>query len=337
MTEVLDQDEKNLIVRGFTSMVLGRYFDKKIITAQRQGLVGFYTPMMGQEATQAGAAMALSKEDSVYGYYRDVTMLIYLGHPIEKIFDQIMGNAEDSAKGRQMPSHYSAKEINFMSVPSPVATNLPLAVGAAYAKKYRKQEGIVITTFGDGGTSTPDFHAAMNFAAVFDLPVVFLCENNGWAISLPVEKQTKAEIYKKAEAYGMKGVYVDGNDFIKTYRTVKDAVEYARSGNPILVEARSYRMGPHSTSDDPSKYRKNEVQENSDLDPLVIAEKLMISGGYLNQAEIDKIKDESKKMIDEKFEERLKIPAPDPETMFDDVYSEITWAIEEERGEILRR
>ncbi|BAB59243.1 2-oxoisovalerate dehydrogenase alpha subunit [Thermoplasma volcanium GSS1] len=337
MTEVLDQDQKSLYVKGFTSMVLGRLFDKKVITAQRQGLVGFYTPMMGQEATQAGAAMALSKQDLVYGYYRDVTLLIYLGYPIEKIFDQIMGNAEDTSKGRQMPSHYSAKAVNFMSVPSPVATNLPLAVGAAYAKKYRKEDGIVITSFGDGGTSTPDFHAAMNFASVYDLPVVFLCENNGWAISFPVERQTKAEIYKKAEAYGMKGVYVDGNDFIKTYNAVKEAVEYARSGNPILVEARSYRMGPHSTSDDPSKYRQNEVKEGDENDPLVIAEKAVISKGILSQSEVNRIKDESRKMIDEKFEERLKIPAPDPSTLFDDVYSETTWVIEEERGDILRR
>ncbi len=336
MTEMMDQTERDLYIRGFTSMVLGRYFDKKVVTAQRQGLVGFYTPMIGQEATQAGSAMALSSNDSIYGYYRDVTILLYMGYPVEKLFDQVMGNREDTSKGRQMPSHYSAKSINFMSVPSPVATNLPLAVGAAYAKKFKKEDGIVITTFGDGGTSTPDFHASMNFAAVFDLPVVFLCENNGWAISLPVSRQTKAEIYKKAEAYGMKGVYVDGNNFIETYKTVKDAVEYARSGNPILVEARSYRIGPHSTSDDPTKYRVNEITEGSEKDPLEIAKNLMIKNGYLKEDEIKKIMDESRIMIDQKFDERLKIPPPDPSTLFDDVYSHPTWVLDEEKGDIIR-
>ena len=337
MTEEVNQkNEKEAYVKAYAAMVLSRTFDRKIMTAQRQGRVGFYTPTMGQEATQVGASMALNGNDLIYEYYRDVPLMIHRGVPIENIMDQIMGNAEDSAKGRQMPSHFSAKEHNFMSVQSPVATNLPLAVGAAYTLKYRKKEGVVLTTFGEGSTSTPDFHAAMNMAAVFELPVIFLCENNGWAISLPASKQTKAEIWKKAEGYGMPGVRVDGNDFIATYKAMQEAVNHAREGKgPYLVEAVSFRMGPHSTSDDPTKYRSEEVEEGSEQDPIVVAENSLKSLGYLNDSLIEKIKSESVRIVDQKFDEREKVPPPEPETMFQDVYSSMNWIIEEEMREIL--
>ncbi len=317
-------------------MVLSRTLDKKIVTAQRQGRVGFYTPSIGQEATQVGASMALSKEDIIYEYYRDVALMLHRGVPVEVLIDQVMGNGSDLAKGRQMPSHFVAKEYNFMSIQSPVATNLPLAVGAAYAAKYRKTGQIVLTTFGDGSSSTPDFHAALNLAAVFNLPIVFMCENNGWAISLPVERQTRTEIWKKADAYGMRGVKVDGNDFIETYKVVAEAVQNARNGNgPTLVEAVSYRMGPHSTSDDPTKYRTDEVQEGSEKDPIVIAANILKDMGFLNDNMINKIREESVRIVDEKFEDREKVPPPDPETMFEDVLSEMTWILKEEMGDVL--
>ncbi|MCL4345238.1 MAG: thiamine pyrophosphate-dependent dehydrogenase E1 component subunit alpha [Candidatus Thermoplasmatota archaeon] len=329
-------DEKEMFVNAYKTMVLARTLDRKIVTAQRQGRVGFYTPTMGQEALQVGLSMALEKDDLIYEYYRDVPFMLHRGVPLETLIDQIMGNSMDNEKGRQMPSHYSAKDYNFMSVQSPVATNLPLAVGAGYAIKYRKKKNIVVTTFGDGSTSTPDFHAAMNLAAVFDIPVVFLCENNKWAISLPVEKQTRVEIWKKAEAYGMKGVKVDGNDLFAMYEVSKAEVERTRTtGEPVLIEAVSYRMGPHSTSDDPSKYRTDTIKDGSDGDPIVIAEKKMKEKGYLTDADIEKIKNDAKELVDRKFEEREKVPPPKPETMFLDVYEKPTWIIEEEKEEIL--
>lgn len=337
MTEnVNEQVDKEKYVRAYGAMVLSRTFDRKIITAQRQGRVGFYTPTMGQEATQVGASMALEKDDLIFEYYRDVPMMIHRGVPMEKLLDQIMGNREDYAIGRQMPSHFLARDYNFMSIQSPVASNLPLATGAAFALKYRKKNSIVLTTFGDGSTSTPDFHAAMNMAAVYDLPVVFLCENNQWAISLPVEKQTKAEIWKKAEGYGMEGVKVNGNDLLATYKVTAEAVKKAREGKgPTLIEAVSFRMGPHSTSDDPSKYRANAVQDGGDQDPIILTEKTLKNMGILNDSMIEKIKTEAERIVTEKFEEREKIPPPDPSTMFDDVYEEMSWMVKEERGEIL--
>ena len=329
-------DEKEKLIEAYRAMVLSRTLDKKIVMSQRQGRVGFYTPTMGQEATQIGVSMALKDEDLIFEYYRDVPLMLHRGVQPAAIIDQIMGNSSDSEKGRQMPSHYSAKEHNFMSVQSPVATNLPLAVGAAYSLKYRKKDGLVLTTFGDGSTSTPDFHAAMNLAADFDLPVVFLCENNKWAISFPVEKQTRAEIWKKAEGYGMRGVKVDGNDLLEMYKTAREELERVRKdGKPVLIEAVSYRMGPHSTSDDPSKYRSDDVKEGSDKDPLVIAERKLKMLNYIDDGIIEGIKKDAKENIDRIFDEREKIQPPTPDTMFQDIYEKSNWIIDEEKGEIL--
>lgn len=332
----IKKDEKTLYIKAFTAMVLSRALDKKIMAAQRQGRVGFYTPTMGQEATQIGISMALGREDFLYGYYRDVPLLIHRGAPIEGIINQIMGNSNDTAKGRQMPSHFSYKAVNFFSVPSPVGTNLPLAVGSAYTYKYRKEKKVALATFGEGASSTPDFHAAMNLAGVFDVPVVFVCENNGWAISLPVEKQTKVEISEKAAAYGIDGVKVDGNNFIETYRACKEAVEKARKGEgPTLIDAISYRMGPHSTSDDPTKYRDDGIKEGSEKDPIVIAEKLLRDSKILDDKLAEKIKSEATKIVELKFDECEKVKFTDPKESYSGVYSKDTWMLDEEVGEIL--
>ncbi len=331
-----DNEERNKYIKAYTAMVLSRTLDKKIVTAQRQGRVGFYTPTMGQEALQVGASMAMEPNDLIYGYYRDVPLMLHRGIPIETIINQIMGNDSDKAKGRQMPSHFSSKEFNFMSIQSPVATNLPLAAGAAYALKYQKKNNIVLATFGDGSSSTPDFHAALNLAGVYDLPVIFLCENNGWAISLPVEKQTRVEIWTKAEAYGIKGVKADGNNFVDTYEKVRDAVKRARDGKgATLIDAISFRMGPHSTSDDPAKYRSETVDEGSEKDPLVISGKILKEKKFLDDKMIEGIKSRTAKLVEDKFNECEKIPAPDPSTAFADVNAKLTWMLKEEVEDIL--
>ena len=336
MAEITSQEEKQKLVKAYTAMVLSRTLDKKIVNAQRQGRVGFYTPTIGQEALQIGAAMALEENDLIYGYYRDVPLMISRGVPIDLIMNQIMGNSADISKGRQMPSHYGSRKHNFMSIQSPVATNLPLAVGAAYSLKYRKKKNIVLTTFGEGSTSTPDFHAAMNMAAVYNLPVIFLCENNGWAISLPVEKQTKVDIWKKADAYGMPGTRVNGNDILETYAAVRTAAKNAREGKgPTLIDAISFRMGPHSTSDDPTKYRSESVPEGSEKDPLTIAEAALKALKLMDDKMLESIKQKTVKIVDDKFDECEKIPPPNPVTAFEQVYSEQTWMLKEEVGDIL--
>ena len=337
MTEMInEQNERERYIKAYGAMVLSRTLDRKIITAQRQGRVGFYTPSMGQEAGQIGLSMALDKDDLLFQYYRDVALMIHRGVPIETLINQVMGNAEDLAKGRQMPSHFLADDNNFMSVQSPVATNLPLAVGAAYAVKYRKENRIVLASFGEGSSSTPDFHAAMNMAAVMDLPILFFCENNGWAISLPFDKQSKVDVWKKGEAYGIKGFYADGNNIEESYQVAKEAVEHIRSGKgPALMEVRFYRMGPHSTSDDPTKYQTDIVKEGDENDPVIVNEKLLKEKGFLTDELIEKIKAESTRIVNEKFDQCEKIEPPIPESMFDDVYEQMNWIVKEEMEEIL--
>ena len=319
-------------IQAYKNAVIARTLDIKIISAQRQGIIGFHVPAQGQEMIQIAIAMMADKDDLIFAYYRDLALYIQRGVPLSLIFDQMLGNSNDLQKGRQMPDHFSFKEFNFSSVQSPVGSHLPLTVGAAYSRRYTKKNGIVITTFGDGATSTSDFHAALHMASVFTLPVLFICENNGWAISVPTSKQTKADIYKKGAAYGIPGKRVDGNDLIASLAGLQEAFDYVRSGKgPYLVEALTYRMGPHSTSDDPKKYRVDEITDGSENDPIRRLENLMLKMGVIDSSFIQSTKASAKEEVDKMLEERMSIPPPESSSIFDDVYEEPRWIQEEER------
>ena len=255
-----DEDLKKL----YRALVLVRTLDARMLSLQRQGRIGFYVPSSGEEALQIGSAAALRPEDWVFPAYREPGAALWRGYPIDKLVNQFYGNAEDLSKGRQMPNHYGDRDINLVSISSPVGTQIPHAVGAAWAMKIRGEPKVSLVYFGDGATSAGDFHVSMNFAGVFRVPCVFLCKNNQWAISVPLAKQTAARTLAiKAIAYGFEGVRVDGNDVLAVYAAVKKAVATARGGGgPTLVEAVSYRMGPHSSSDDPTRYRKAEEVES---------------------------------------------------------------------------
>jgi TPP-dependent pyruvate/acetoin dehydrogenase alpha subunit len=322
-------------ISAYKTAVLARTLDIKIINAQRQGIIGFHVPNQGQEMIQIAIGMLSEKDDFIFNYYRDLALLLQRGVPLSLIFDQMLSNSNDLQKGRQMPDHFSFKEFNFTTVQSPVGAHLPLAVGAAYSIKYTKKKGIVIATFGDGATSTSDFHAALNLASVYNLSVLFVCENNGWAISLPSSKQTKAEIYKKGAAYNIPGKRVDGNDLISSLLGLQEALNYVRDGKgPYLVEATTYRIGPHSTSDDPKKYRSDEITDGSENDPIRRLENLMLKMGVVDPSFIQSVKAQAKEEIDKTMDERMTIPPVDPSTMFDDVYESPSWIQEEERREM---
>lgn len=320
---------------AYKNAVRARTLDIKIINAQRQGIIGFHVPAQGQEMIQIAIGMMAEKEDLIFSYYRDLALYLQRGVPVGDIFDQMLGNSRDLQKGRQMPDHFSFSEYNFSTVQSPVGSHLPLTVGAAYAMRYNKKKGIVIVTFGDGATSTSDFHAALNFASVYNLGILFICENNGFAISLPVSKQTKADIYKKGSAYGIPGKRVDGNDLIASLAGLQEAFDYVRSGKgPYLVEAVTYRIGPHSTSDDPKKYRVDEITDGSDKDPIRRLENLMLKMGAVDSNFIQTTKIEAKQEVDKALDERMKIPPTEPSSIFDDVYEKPTWIQEEERRDL---
>jgi 2-oxoisovalerate dehydrogenase E1 component alpha subunit len=245
------------LLHCYRSMLLVRAFDAICLKLQRSGRIGFSIPNEGVEATQVGAASALRKSDWIFPSYRDFGMALYHGVPPLEMMHNMFGNARDTAKGRQMPVHFSFDDpIRFVSISSPIGTHIPQAVGAAHAAKLRGEDTVVLASFGDGGTSSLGFHSGLNFAGVWKSPVVFLCQNNGWAISCSVEEQTASDGFAiKGEAYGVPGVVVDGNDLLAVRKATLEAAERARAGEgPSLIEARTFRMGGHSTSDDPKRY-----------------------------------------------------------------------------------
>ncbi|KAK7410650.1 hypothetical protein VNO78_01602 [Psophocarpus tetragonolobus] len=248
---------KEMGVKMYSDMVTLQTMDSIFYEVQRQGRISFYVTQMGEEAVNIASAAALSPDDVVLPQYREPGVLLWRGFTLQQFVHQCLGNTHDLGKGRQMPIHYGSNQHNYFTVSSPIATQLPQAVGAAYSLKMDGKTACAVTYCGDGGTSEGDFHAAMNFAAVMEAPVIFIIRNNGWAISTPVEEQFRSDgIVVKGKAYGIWGIRVDGNDALAVYSAVHTAREVAiREKRPVLIEALTYRVGHHSTSDDSTKYR----------------------------------------------------------------------------------
>ncbi|MFN3650007.1 MAG: pyruvate dehydrogenase (acetyl-transferring) E1 component subunit alpha [Armatimonadota bacterium] len=317
-------------------MLRVRTFDTRMLSLQRQGRIHFFVPSFGEEAAQIGTACALQPEDWVFPAYREQGVALYRGYPLQNLLCQMLGNAEDFLRGRQMPDHFGSPRYRFAVASSPVGTQIPQAVGAAWSARLRREESVAVVYFGDGATSTGDFHAGMNFAAVQQLPVVFVCKNNGWAISLPRAKQCRAEsLADKAAGYGMPGVRVDGNDILAVYEVTKEAAEWARSGSgPIFLELITQRMGSHSTSDDPTRYRDPEL-----LEPWKKKEPIGRFRKYLEARKLWSAQDEQRAVseADSRITQALKwaesLPRPSLESMFEDVYAEMPWHLREQLTE----
>ena len=319
--------------RLYRLMVLTRNLDTRGMQLQRQGRIGFYIGCLGQEAAHIGSAYALKPEDWVFPAYRETGAMLARGITLNQLLDQYFANAEDPQKGRQLTNLFGVKTANYVTGSAPIATQIPHAVGAALAAKIRGDPIVTLTYFGDGGTSENDFHAGMNFAGVFKTPTIFFCQNNHWAISVPVERQTASQtIAIKAQAYGFEGVRVDGNDILAVYRTTKDAVDRARKGGgPTLIEAVTYRMGPHSSSDDPKRYRTDEeLAEWQRRDPLIRFRRYLEKKKLWTETDEKKAQEETNREIDEAVQHAEKLPRPALETLFTDVYAEIPWHLEEQ-------
>ncbi len=322
--------------RLYRGMMLERILDDRMLGLQRQGRIGFYGPSVGQEAAIVAAAMAMEKDDWIVPQYREPGAALARGMPLKEMLCQFMTNSGDPNKGRQMPCHYVYRKGNFLSISSPVGTQIPHAVGIAWAMKLRKARDAVLVYFGDGATSTPDFHVAMNFAGVFRVPCVFLCNNNQWAISLPVARQTAtATLAEKAAAYGLPGVRVDGMDALAVYGAVRRAATAARAGDgPTLVEALTYRFGPHSSSDDPARYRdESEAAAWRARDPLVRFRRFLEKqGGWDDEREARLEKDIGDDITRAVAEAEAMPPVP-VDLFFEDVYAGETWNLREELAE----
>ena len=315
------------LLHCYRTMLLVRAFDDVCLKLQRSGRIGFSIPNKGVEACQVGAASALEPTDWIFPSYRDFGMALYHGVKPVEMMHNMFGNDRDSARGRQMPVHFSfVKPIHFVSISSPIGTHVPQAVGAAYAMKLRGEKHVALTSFGDGGTSSLGFHSGLNFAAVWKAPVIFLCQNNGYAISCPSEEQTASESYAiKAKAYGMPGVIVDGNDLLAMRKAMQEAVARARSGGgPTLIEAVTYRMGGHSTSDDPTRYvPKHEVDEWTKKDPVQRFERFLASRKLWTPEKGAALAEDCTREIAAAVTEAESTPQPVLESIFTDVYATI--------------
>ncbi len=324
-------------VRLFRTMLLNRRVDQQMIRLQRQGRIGFYIGSIGEEASIVGSAAALADSDWIVPCYRELGAALYRGFPLFDLFCQLFGNARDPIKGRQMPNHYAIPELRFASISSPVGTQIPQAVGMAMAAKIRKVKEVVLAYFGDGATSQGDFHVGANFAGVYRAPVVFLCRNNQWAISVPFSQQTASDgIAVKAEAYGLEGVRVDGNDVFAMLDQTRKAAEKAREGGgATLIEAVTYRLEGHSTSDDPRAYRKEkEVAYWKDKDPLLRLERHLIRAKHWTEQDRQQLEEEIKQQIQTELKRAERVGPPPLESIFEDVFDETPWHLREQWEEM---
>jgi pyruvate dehydrogenase E1 component alpha subunit len=319
----------------YRAMVLARVVDERCLTLQRQGRIGFYVPLQGQEAAQVGSAWALDPEDWIFPAYRELAVALVRGVPVKLLLDQFIGNSGDVLKGRQMPNHYGYREFRFVTASSPVGTQISQAVGAAMAARWKGEEIVTVTYFGDGTTSSNDFHAGLNFAGVFKAPTIFFCQNNQWAISLPRERQTHSEtLAVKATAYGFPGVVVDGTDVRAVFAAVRSARARALAGEgPTLIEAQVYRLGPHSTSDDPRRYRTDaELAQWKEKDPIARLKHELLAASAWTEEDDVALWETTRKEVVAAFEAAEATAAVDPLTMFDDVFAERPASLEVQRS-----
>jgi pyruvate dehydrogenase E1 component alpha subunit len=319
-----DADDARSLLRD---MIRARRFDERAVALQRRGWMSGYPPFAGQEATQVGAAHALAADDWLFPTYRSNAMQLARGVPMSDLL----------AFRRGHPEFTSDHDLPIFPQAVPIATQLPHAVGAGMAADYGDEDHAIVCDFGDGATSEGDFHEAMNFAGVFDAPVVFLCENNGWAISLPRERQTASpSIAEKATAYGFEGAQVDGMDPLAVREMIEEALDRARNGEPVLVESLTYRRGAHTTSDDPSRYR----DDDPDLpawrtsDPVERFTEYLTDRDVIDESFVEECEDAADEELADAVETAEELPDPESDELFEHVYAEPTPELDRQRKSI---
>jgi 2-oxoisovalerate dehydrogenase E1 component alpha subunit len=326
------------VVGLYRHMASTRFLDERLTALQRQGRIGFHVGSLGEEGAIIGAAFAMRRQDWLFPCYREFGAALLRGLDFQRFIDNMFGNENDTVKGRQMPDHYTCRASHWVSISSPVGTQITQAVGFAWAAKLKRDDLATLVYFGDGATSSSDFHSGMNFAAVFKIPTIFVCRNNGWAISVPTERQTASEtLAQKAIAYGMPALRVDGNDAFAVVYAVREALERATRGEgPTLIEALTYRMGGHSTSDDPNAYRGSDVLKQwVERDPIERIRAYLVARNAFDEGSDRKARTELERRFKEAVEVAERTPRPRLETMFDDVYANPPWHLVEERTKLI--
>ncbi|MBE0335964.1 thiamine pyrophosphate-dependent dehydrogenase E1 component subunit alpha [Paenibacillus sp. 23TSA30-6] len=314
------------VIDMYRYMLLARRFDERNMLLQRAGKINFHVSGIGQEAAQVGAAFALDREkDYFLPYYRDYGFVLAVGMTARELMLSQFAKADDpNSGGRQMPGHFGSKRLRIVTGSSPVTTQVPHAVGVALAAKMQKKDFVSFVTFGEGSSNQGDFHEGCNFAGVQKLPVIIMCENNQYAISVPVHKQMAGKVSDRALGYGFPGIRVDGNDALAVYAAVKEARERAiRGEGPTLIEAMMYRLSPHSTSDNDLAYRtKEEVDENWAKDGVARMKNYLLECGIWDEAKDADLSAELLLEVKEAIEYADNAPFPKPEDTLLHVYAD---------------
>lgn len=315
------------VLEMYRIMLLARKIDERMWLLNRAGKIPFVISCQGQEAAQVGAAFALDREkDYTAPYYRDMGVVLAFGMTARDLMLSGFAKKEDpNSGGRQMPGHFGSKKYRILTGSSPVTTQVPHAVGVALAGKMEGKDLVCFTSFGEGSSNQGDFHEAANFAGVHKLPVILFCENNKYAISVPIDKQLACEsVADRAIGYGMPGVSVDGNDPLEVYRVMKEAVDRGRRGEgPSLIEAVTYRLTPHSSDDDDRTYRdQEEVREAKKLDPILRFKEYLMDCGVLTEELFTEIERKIVQEVDEATDYAENAPYADPEDALLHVYAE---------------
>ena len=314
-------------------MVTARLADERFLGLQRQGRIGFYAENTGHEASIFGTVSALRTTDWTMPALRESWVAMYRGLPLRQYLAQIYGNANDLSLGHQLPCHPGSRATRHVVMSSCVASQLPHATGMAHAAKLSGDDTVVMAYLGDGATSEPDFHVAANFAGVYRVPMVFVCQNNQWAISTPVAHQTASQTFAvKAYAYGFPGVRVDGNDLFAVLDTTRRAVERARAGGgPTLVECLTYRVSAHTSSDDPTRYRDERVTDEwRKKDPIARFRAWLFAQGFLDDAADEKLRAEIDAEVREAIAAEEPVAAPGRHTLIEQVFAEVPKFLEEQ-------
>ena len=317
---------KSQVLWMYENMVFTRAVDEKMLSMQRQGRLGTFAPVKGQEACQIGIVAALDKNDVIFPAFRETAAHVSFGVPPENLFIYYAGDERGSKTDK-----------NFFPTSIPVATQTLHAVGYAWAAKIKKDNIVVVVFFGDGATSEGDFHEAMNFAGVFKLPVLFVCQNNQYAISVPRKLQSASEtLAQKAIAYGFEGIQVDGNDVFSVYKAAKDSIlEMKKGKGPYFIECITYRLGDHTTADDASKYRsQKELQEWMKKDPILRLKDYIIKNKYLSRLDEEKLHDKVKLKVEDVVKKAESIEAPNVEDIFKYTFNEMPWNLKEELDDL---
>ncbi|WP_206484135.1 thiamine pyrophosphate-dependent dehydrogenase E1 component subunit alpha [Thalassotalea sp. G2M2-11] len=310
----------------YKALAFHRVLDERMVAAQRQGRISFYMAALGEEATSVGGAAGLESQDMIMAQYREQGALIYRGFSLENFMNQMFSNEKDLGKGRQMPIHYGSNELNYMTISSPLGTQIPQAAGYAYGQKLQGKDAVTICYFGEGAASEGDFHAGLNMAAVHNAPVIFFCRNNGYAISTPSDEQYVGNgIAARGVGYGIKTLRIDGNDILAVLKAVQFARQYALKENkPIIIEAMSYRLGAHSTSDDPSGYRTREEEAKYQAhDPILRMKNWMLAQKWWDETQETELFEKLREQVLAAVKVAEKIDKPPVEDLVTDVYDQV--------------